>query len=273
MKKAVIILIFIISAFSSQAQLEVGVFAGGSYYVGDLNPSYPFLQTSFSYGAVARYNLNNRWTARLNFYKGRLLGDDTKSNFLPERELKFESDIYEGSVVMEFNFLPYFTGSMKNFFTPYIFGGLGLFYNKPQLGGTDLRDMGTEGQYYSAFLLDETRDEYSYFNLAIPFGVGVKYSFSKRICVSVEWGMRKTYTDYLDDVSTTYYLPGNQTPPPNNENYTLTRLNYSDPNRNHQPLQQRGNSQTNDWYSFAGMTITYNINLSKKNKCTDFEEN
>jgi hypothetical protein len=272
MKKLIIILIFAFSAAGSQAQLEVGLFAGGSYYVGDLNPAYPFLQTTFSYGGVARYNFNNRWTVKLNLLKGRLLGDDLKSNFLAERELKFESDLYEGSVVMEFNFLPYFTGSKKNYYTPYIFGGLGLFYSKPQIGGVDLRDMGTEGQYYSAYT-NINRPEYNYINLAIPFGVGFKYSFSKRICVSLEWGMRKTFTDYLDDVSTTYYLPGNQDPPPNDENYTLTRLLYSDPNRNHQPLQQRGNEKTNDWYSFAGMTITYNINLSKKNKCTDFEDN
>ncbi|MEZ5146311.1 MAG: hypothetical protein R2759_04285 [Bacteroidales bacterium] len=45
------------------------------------------------------------------------------------------------------------------------------------------------------------------------------------------------------------------------------------PNRNHDPWMQRGNSSTTDWYSFAGITLTYYIDLRNKNRCSDFEDN
>lgn len=271
MKKNRLILIVFLSLFAfgvNSQTLEVGGFVGGSYYIGDINPVYHFTQTNFAYGLVARYNMNSRWTLKLNGYKGLLTGDDLKTRYLPDRSLEFTTELYEIAGIFEFNFLPYFTGSLKNFFTPYIFGGAALIHARPQIGNSDLRDYGTEGQNNGAYLQGETRPKYSYFNFAIPFGIGVKYSFSKRVSTSLEWGMRKTFTDYLDDVSTTYYLPSHLIQPGDDAYGDLTR---SDPNRNHQPLQQRGNSKTDDWYSFAGLTITYKINLVNRSKCSDFE--
>jgi hypothetical protein len=145
---------------------------------------------------------------------------------------------------------------MKNYFTPYIFGGAAMLYHRPQIGNLDLRDYRTENTYYS------------YYAFSIPFGIGVKYSFSKRIAATLEWGMRKTFTDFIDDVSTTYYINPN-TVQPGSEEYES--LPFSDPNRDHLPDMQRGNSKTNDWYSFAGLTLTYNINITNRNKCSDFE--
>ncbi|MCD4790195.1 MAG: DUF6089 family protein [Bacteroidales bacterium] len=270
MRKLSLFILFIIITTVGRSQLDVGVFAGGSFYMGDLNPSYPFLQTSFAYGALGRYNLSSRWAVKVNIYKGVLLGDDKKSQFLKERSLKFTSNLWELGGVAEFNFLPYYTGSMKYYFTPYIFGGIAVFYTRPKIGNSDLRDYGTEGQKYPRDLLEgEIRNEYSYYNLSFPFGIGIKYSFSKRIGITLEWGMRKTFTDYIDDVSKTYYLPAFDMEP--GDKY-YPDLVVSDPNINHQPMMQRGNSQTNDWYSFAGMTITYNINLINRNKCSEFQE-
>ncbi|MBM3436337.1 MAG: hypothetical protein FJY07_09010 [Bacteroidetes bacterium] len=248
--------------------MEIGVFAGGSYYMGDLNPNVPFLQTNLAYGALVRYATSSRWAVRVNLYKGILAGDDTKSNFLPERSLKFNSSIWEMGGVGEFNFLPYFTGSMKNYFTPYLFGGAALLYHRPKVGRLDLRDFNTEGQEYATLIypMDPNERKYSYFSFSIPFGVGVKYSFSKRIAATIEWGMRKTFTDYIDDVSTTYYFDTSNPDlePPED-------LEYSDPNLNHDAKMQRGNSQNDDWYSFAGLTLTYYINMKDRNKCSDFE--
>ncbi|MBL7103540.1 MAG: outer membrane beta-barrel protein [Bacteroidales bacterium] len=271
MRKLSLFILFIIISTVGRSQLDVGIFAGGSFYMGDLNPSYPFLQTNFAYGALGRYNLSSRWAVKVNIYKGILTGDDKKSKFLKERSLKFTSNLWELGGVMEFNFLPYYTGSMKNYYTPYIFGGVAVFYNRPKIGNSDLRDYHTEGQTNLAYLPpDETRKEYSYYNLSFPFGIGVKYSFSKRICITLEWGMRKTFTDYIDDVSKTYYLPAYNIEPGDEEYPDLV---VSDPNKNHQPMMQRGNSKTNDWYSFAGMTITYNVNLKNRNKCSEFQDN
>jgi len=271
MRKFIIILFTVFVFGGAKAQLEVGFFAGTSYYIGDLNPGIPFLNSDLAFGLLARYNLSSRWAMRLNAYQGTIKGDDEVSNFLPERGLTFTSAITELGGTMEFHFLPYFNGSMRSYWTPYLFGGIGVVYHRPKRDGNDLRDYGTEGQYNTQYLLppDTERPEYSYYSFAMPFGVGVKYSFSKRIAASLEWGMRKTFTDYLDDVSTTYYTSAALVSPGTPEYEDLL---YSDPTLSHEPNMQRGNSKTDDWYSFAGLTITYYIDLTKKNKCSDFEE-
>jgi hypothetical protein len=271
MKKLIFILFLILTTFFCKAQMEIGVFAGGSFYMGDLNPNVPFLQTNLAYGGLVRYTVGSRWAVKVNVYKGIIAGDDSKSSYLPERSLKFNSGIWELGGVGEFNFLPYFTGSLKNYFTPYIFGGAALLYHRPKVGNLDLRDFNTEGQVYSKLIWpDQYTDDrkYSYFAFSIPFGVGIKYSFSKRIATTIEWGMRKTFTDYIDDVSMTYYenISDPQTDATNAE------LLYSDPLLNHEANMQRGNSKTDDWYSFAGITITYSINLKNRNKCSEYEE-
>jgi len=271
MKKLIIIFLFFLVSSGTQAQLEVGGFFGTSYYMGDLNPYYPFLESNIAYGAVARYNLSSRWSIRINGFKGILTGDDEKSKFLEERSLKFKSSIWELGAVAEFNFLQYFTGSMKDYFTPYLFGGFAMLYHRPKVGKIDLRDKATEGQNDPSLLIPyETRPEYSYYSLSVPFGIGIKYSFSKRIAASLEWGMRKTFTDYIDDVSKTYYQSPSNVQPGTDEYRDLL---FSDPNLSHEPNMQRGNSENDDWYSFAGITITYNINLKNRNKCSEFQEN
>ncbi|MCB0823691.1 MAG: outer membrane beta-barrel protein [Bacteroidales bacterium] len=274
MRKLILLVLLLTFALTGRSQLEVGIFGGGSYYMGDLNPNIPFLQTSAAYGLLARYNISSRWAAKLNLYQGSLNGDDDRSGFLPERNLSFKNDITELGLNFEFHFLPYFNGSMKSYVTPYIFSGVALLYHNPQLDNKDLKDYGTEGQNNTSELTklsgeDVTRDNYSNFVLSIPFGIGVKYSFSQRIAASLEWGMRKTFFDYLDDVSTTYYLEANLDP----ADSEYENQEYSDPNRNHDPWMQRGNSSTTDWYSFAGITLTYYIDLRNKNRCSDFEDN
>lgn len=271
MKKLVIIGFLFFAGLGTQAQLEIGLFAGTSFYMGDLNPTTPFLQPDIAYGALARYNLSSRWATRISVYQGTIKGDDDVSNFWPDRSLTFKSRITELSGIMEFHFLTYFTGSMRSYWTPYLFAGVAMVHHRPQRDDADLRDFGTEGQNNTQHLIppDTERPEYSYYAFSIPFGFGIKYSFSKRIATSLEWGMRKAYTDYLDDVSTTYYTSASIETPDTPE---YDALIYSDPTLAHEPNMQRGNSKNNDWYSFAGITITYYIDLRNRNKCSDFQE-
>lgn len=268
MRKLTILFGLMLSVLSLSAQLEVGLFGGGSFYMGDMNPNIPFYKTNPAYGFLARYNFNSRWAAKLSVYQGKIEGDDASLEFLPERALTFESGIDELAGTFEFHFLDYYNGSMREYWTPYIFGGLALLHHTPERNESDLRDYGTEGQNYSNNL-DEPREEYSYYVISIPFGIGVKYSFSKKINASLEWGMRKAFSDYLDDVSQTYYQYGSQVQPGDSDYDDVVQ---SDPNLNHDPKMQRGYSKTNDWYSFAGLTLTYYIDMRNKNKCSDFQE-
>ncbi len=244
--------------------IDIGVFGGGSYYLGELNPGNQFLFTRPAYGGLIRFNFDTRWAMRMQVLQGQIAGDDAVSGANTLRNLRFTSPLTELSGVVEFNFLDYFTGSMNNYFSPYLFGGPGFFIFNPKAdydGETiNLRDITTEGQ--------TNNGKYSLYGLSAVFGFGMKYSLNNRFGLGLEWGMRKTFTDYLDDVSTTYYLDFNQLNP---DQIGAPEV-LSDPSPvKHLPGMQRGDPHNNDWYSFAGLTLTYRFTIGEKSTCSDFE--
>ena len=264
--------ITLFSAFSGFAQRpkpseEVGVFLGGSYYIGDLNPMGHFQFTQPAAGLVARYNFNPRLAARANLLFGSIQGDDSFSNSPAQlqRNLSFKSNIYELSTQLEFNFLDYQIGDEKHGFTPYIFGGLAIFHFNPQAkfngSWVDLQPLGTEGQGLPDAA---SKTKYKLTQISLPFGIGVKANLAKSIGVSIEWGMRKTFTDYLDDVSTTYYDPAVLA-----AKRGVMAAQLADPSIGTDPKygnagRQRGNPTTTDWYSFAGIALTVKIKEKRK---------
>ena len=258
-----VVLLAFIAAYANNAfsqTIEVGGFAGTSYYNGELNPAIPYNQTQFAYGAVARYNINPRWAVKFSYYRGKVKGSDATGGSVVNRDLSFKSKINDFSLVAEFNFWEYFTGSNKNFVTPYLFGGISYFTFKPtSLGGNELQPIGTEGQNVGF----DNRSPYNQYSFAIPFGFGFKYSISSRLALAFEWGMRKTFTDYIDDISTTYYLVGANINPDN------TSEVLSDPTMSHDPNMQRGDDKTKDWYNFTGITLTYKFDLRSHKGCSN----
>jgi len=243
----------------AQTNMEAGVFIGDAYYLGDLNPDVHFRSAQLAYGVMARYNLDDRWSVKLGITRGTVKGNSEKTNFLPGRNLQFESPITDFSLMGEFNFFPYFTGSRWNWITPYLYAGVGGFIFEPVSGGQKLRLLGTEGQNIGY----EGRTPYKTLGVSLPFGVGVKVSIGKRIGLTAFWEMHKTFTDYLDDVSTTYYMDGT-TINPKDQGGML-----SDPTRNHTAGMQRGNPSSNDWYSFSGVTATYKFDLKGSKRCKE----
>ena len=88
--------------------------------------------------------------------------------------------------------------------TPYLFGGFSVFHFNPKadFGGSniELQPLGTEGQGIDG------KKKYKRIQFALPIGGGIKISVGK-IGIGIEVGARRTYTDYLDDVSTKYIDP------------------------------------------------------------------
>ena len=237
---------------------------GTTYYLGDLNPSKQFLLTKPAFGIVYRYNLSTRWALKLDGLYGNVAGDDAVAKFNVQRNLSFKSTIFEFSPQLELNFLNYMTGNKKkDYFTPYIFGGVSVFAFNPKASynGTwyNLQPLGTEGQGTT----EVGTQHYSLVNIAFPFGLGVKYSVGKNICIGVEWGLRKTTTDYLDDVSTTYADPAILKA----ENGPIAAILADRSTIPNEPGTQRGNSNTKDWYSFAGAFITIKFKAFKEGPC------
>jgi hypothetical protein len=256
------LLVFVsLSSVVKAQDYEVGLAGGGSYYLGDLNPGTHFKNMQVAYGVLFRYNLSDRWAIRLSGIRGTVKGSSGNSNYMPSRNLSFESPVTDISMVAEFNFFPFFTGSRRNGITPFIYGGIGVMFFQPSSGGQNLQPLGTEGQNISY----EGRKPYSLTQVNIPFGLGGKLSLSKKLCLTLFWELHKLFTDYLDDVSKTYYLPGSSI----NQNDPAQVL--SDPTLNHQPGMKRGNASTMDWYSFSGVTLTYKFALGKSKRCRDLK--
>lgn len=275
MKKTLFILIVILMTPSLWAQRsEVGIMLGTSYYLGDLNYGAHFGLTQPAGGLLYRYNLNPRWAFKMNAFYGQIMGDDaSKVGENPSRNLSFKSGVLDIGAQMELNFFRYFTGSQKSYFSPYIFGGIAIFSFNPkaEYNGEwyELQPLGTEGQGTTSY---PDRKTYALTNVSFPFGIGLKYSLSKSICIGAEWGMRKTFTDYMDDVSTTYADP-DVLMAENTEMAAILgdrsiQISGEPPI---EPGMQRGNSKNKDWYSFAGVFITMKIKSKKSSSCFDFQ--
>jgi hypothetical protein len=258
---------FIVNAQQGRAEFarsELGLFGGVSYYVGDLNPSGHFVFSHPGFGLIYRYNISPRFALKINGFYGTLSASDAVSKANVERNLSFKSYISDISVQIELNFLKYITGHDKYFISPYIFTGISLFNFNPkaQYEGTwyALQPLGTEGQ---GTTLPDAKPRYSLTNVAIPFGLGLKYSPAKFLCIGLEWGLRKTFTDYIDDVSTVYPdLDPAGTFAAENGAIAVALSDRTIHEEgvvvNNEGLQ-RGNSKTKDWYSFAGLFIQFRI--------------
>jgi len=264
--KRFFVLFFLVTGLSASAQRygEVGISGGGIYYLGDLNPGKQFLMTQPSFGAFVRHNFNERIAVKAGLSYGTLKGDDAVSKQNVMRNLNFQSSLTDISGTFEFNFFNYFIGSQRYYFTPYMYGGASVFLFNPKgnVNGalTELRPLGTEGQGTGAY---PARKQYSKIGFAIPFGIGIKYSLGSFVGLSIDWSMHKTYTDYIDDVSTTYYLDLAGTTPGEVSPAALA----SDPTLKHNAGMQRGDSTYDDWYSIISASISLRLNYLEKTRC------
>jgi len=251
---------------------EVGVFLGGSYYLGDLNPSKHFLKTKFAGGIVYRYNFTPRWALKVNALMGGLEASDAVSKANIDRNLSFKSYIFDFSAQVEFNFLQYVTGDKNHFISPYIFVGASLFNFSPkaEYDGKwyELQSLGTEGQ---GTTIPDTKKPYALTTVAIPFGIGLKISPHKLISLGLEYGIRKTFTDYIDDVSSTYADPVVLAAENGVAAAALADRTISDEIKLQHPGTARGNPKTKDWYVFTGVTVAFRIK-GKHERCAAYKQ-
>jgi hypothetical protein len=241
--------------FSKEPSLTI--YAGLINYQGDLNPnSFTFSHSHFAGGVSIRKPLSRWFTVRAGINIGQIEAADRHNrDYLKPRNLSFSSNIKEAFAALEFTFLDI----SKSRFTPYLYAGIAVFHFNPYAYDKDgqkvyLKPLSTEGQGLPEFPLQKS---YNLTQFSLPFGIGVKYAVSNSINIGFEFSQRKTFTDYLDDVSSVYVdknvlldargpkavemayrgneLPGGSSYPPHGE--------------------QRGTPSEMDWYYFAGLNI------------------
>ncbi len=245
---------------TGRSRSELGVMLGGSYYIGDLNQYGHFKNTYLAGGLVYRYNINPRVSLRANALYAKVSGYDSQSKeaALRQRNLSFSSTIYELGVGFEFNYFPFQLGHDRYKGTAYLLAELGVFQMNPtaNVNGreVELRSLGTEGQGTSL----NPKGYYSLTQICLPLGFGVKLSLGDFIGINFEFGIRKTFTDYLDDVGGETYADPLVLAAENGP--LAAQLS----NKSGSLYGNRGNSATKDWYVFTGAMITFRLGRPEK---------
>ncbi len=250
----------VVSAGNSESRTGIGISAGISNYIGDLDDNFvPHFSTP-GFGAHLIHSFSNVVSFRAAYYHGWLQASDNKGliNGMQNRNLSFRTHIDELSAVLRVKL--WHEGNTKHFYfwEPYVFGGVGFFHFNPraEYNGVwyDLHSLGTEGQYLSS---GNNPKPYSLYQWAVPFGAGIEKPLNSHWVIGAEIGFRKLFTDYLDDVSWNYpdsTLMANQmgpaaaalSDPSNRAQYPEGRSKYL-----------RGNPENRDWYSYTNIHITY----------------
>lgn len=270
---------------------EVSFNFGAANYLGDLGGAttgegtrfgdFQFVITRPAFGASYRYRLTERFAVKGNLLYGRVYGDDAEAGNpgRQARNLNFRSNVVEFSVQGELYFLkessvtayrmPGMQGGGSSPISGYLFGGIGLFYFDPQ--GEDangdwvkLADLNTEGQG-----LPGGPSDYSRIAITAPIGFGFKYTINRQWNVGIEYGVRMTTTDYLDDVSTDYYDPTALAAAYGDKAVEMAdkRINLDD-GADLSPAQaggQRG-GEALDSYMFGFVTIGYKFKTGKRGR-------
>jgi hypothetical protein len=164
-----------------QAQkIEVGGGLGVFNYKGDISPSFKFRFFKPGGSLFFRYNPNQALSLRAELAAGLIGAADqySKDPFQKARNMSFRTRITEASAVAEYNFLDYQEKRFAVNWTPYVFGGLGISKFKP----------------------DVVTDSYKTNSLVIPYGVGIKYQIRRPWNIGLEYGTRKTFSDYYDNL-------------------------------------------------------------------------
>jgi hypothetical protein len=246
---------------------EIGIGFGAAHYFGDLNPYEKLNRPKIAMGAFYQYYFNNYISARVmgNFA---LLGysDAYSSNpVYRERNLSFNTNIWELTVSGNFHFFNYMPGVAGHNFTPYVSLGAGIFNYNPYayLNGQKvyLRPLGTEGQ--NSIGKYEGK-KYGPFAIAIPLSLGVKYALNEKWALFAEAGYRFTTTDYLDDVSTVYaganaFAPGVYKGSAAQAQLALQLQDRSLNGIGVAGMQRGNNTSATDSYIIGLIGITYNF--------------
>ena len=209
-----------------------------------------------------RFNVHSRMTLRFTGIYGKVEAYDRDASqpLLVNRNLSFESPITELAGGIEFHYFPFQFGNKRYKGTSYMITQIGVFQMNPQTEYNgelvELQPIGTEGQNENT-----GNANYSKYQICVPLGLGLKLSMGKYFSFNLEIAIRKTFTDYLDDVGRdTYYDPSALLALNGEEALALSNRSLDG-----NVMGRRGNSSNKDWYVYCGGMITFR--LGKGNNC------
>jgi hypothetical protein len=221
------------SITTGNGKYEIGFGIGPLFFLGDLGGNYgtgkTFIKdvnlplTKVSKGFYAAVYPSEFIGFRAAINHGQVEGYDHMVEdkggaeyFRKKRNLQFRSSVLEAYVAAEIYptvFLEQYDG-LAGKLRPYGIVGFGAFKFNPKGEYIDasgrstwvpLKPLHLEGQGMDEY---PNRKEYSLVATEIPMGFGAKYYIKDNMYIGMEVLHRKTFTDYMDDVSTDY-IDGN----------------------------------------------------------------
>jgi len=249
-------------AVRHQRSLMLTAGTGSSTYYGELSNPGTLLKLQPNLNVGLQIYVTPRISVRTELNWFQLKGSDAEANDAgrKSRGLSFLSNCFEisgtGAINLFANGNRYYRRPTLNI---YGFAGIGLLYFNPtaKLNGTSysLEPLKTEGVTYSRVVP------------VIPFGLGVRLKVGPNTNIVFEGGYRKTFTDYLDDVSAKYTAPSSDPVTayfqnPNNPAYnTLTTIPVGEVN-NFTAGYKRGNPSATDSYFLLNVKIEYYLPIN-----------
>ena len=218
MKKIFNLLLCFFPFITLHAQInEIGVFLGGSNFVGDVGSTTYINPDKLAFGILYKWNKSPRHSYRFSYTQSTITGNDLDSEETGRnrRGYNFKNEVKELSAGLEFNFFDFNLHDYHTKVTPYIYSGLSFF----------LYD-----QLYRSAANPNITQSQNGNSLAIPIILGIKSNISPHWVLAAEVGARYTFTDNIDS---------------------------SNPNTNNPNILKFGNLNNNDWYVFSGITLTY----------------
>lgn len=233
---AIFLIGFLAVGAFGQPSVDIGVFGGAGTYFGDMTKIDFQKSINPAFGGFLRYNFNPRYGLRFNVLTGTIGAEgefDTRTlNEIPSDKIwGFNKNVLEISLQFEWNYLKYIVGDKSTPWSTFLYGGVGVQMYNYELRSTELAP----------------RVDPSYFDIAdfsgsvvtpiIPFGMGFKYNLSRRWGIALEGGLRKSFSDKLDDLDDPLsYI--------NQDNVTIK---YTDQLHN------------NDWTAYVGVHLVYKL--------------
>lgn len=184
MKKIFNLLLCFFPFITLNAQIhEIGVFLGGSNFVGDVGSTTYIAPEKLAIGVLYKWNKSPRHSYRFSYTQSTITGNDRDSEETGrnQRGYSFENTVKELSAGLEFNFFDFNLHDYHQKVTPYIYSGLSYFmYDQLYVTG------------------GQTKKDKSSGSIAIPITLGIKSNIAPHWILGAEVGARYTFTDNID---------------------------------------------------------------------------
>lgn len=260
--KNLLLLILSLPLIASSQNFHFSARLGMMGYQGDLKAQ-PFTisQSKLMLSAGARYDLTEHIMARSYITYGAVTATDKKGTAsMKARNLDFTAKILDFELGAQYNIL----NLNYHWWTPYVFAGIGAYhfnpYTKDGAGAKQLlKPLSIEGQGFAPGV-----SAYSSTQLNIPLGFGIDYLLGEDHRIGLEFGYRRLFTDYLDDVSDRYVSEADLLKAKGSK---AVELAYRGDEINNGPYPVagdiRGNPKNKDAYYYIAFTYTFRFWFNK----------